>query len=104
MTTGLILATTAPAGWYQINGQVRRWFDGRRWTEHYAPVLTRVTSERLGLGGENVSVGLHVMMVIMTLGAWLPVWGVLTALRGIRNRAFNHSLQERRVKLAPITA
>lgn len=104
MTAGLFVVATAPAGWYQVNDQARRWFDGHRWTEYYAPVITRVISQRFVSDRGAGDIGLNVMMVIMTLGMWLPVWGVLAAVRGIRHRHFRRLrlVLGSRSRLAPL--
>lgn len=32
---------SVPAGWYPSDGGRLRWWDGRQWTEHYAPALAQ---------------------------------------------------------------
>ncbi len=85
-TDGLFVVAHAPAGWYDIDDGRRRWFDGREWTEHYAPILTLVDVDYSQPEVEpvpTVTHGLHLVMAIMTLGAWMPVWGVLALRRVI---------------------
>ena len=103
-TDGLFVVATAPAGWYEIDDTTRRWFDGRDWTDYYAPILRLVPAidpERASgmeldsdldpdmqprpvvwpTGPNN---GLHLVMAIMTLGLWLPVWGVVASVALVR--------------------
>lgn len=91
-TEGLFIIAIAPAGWYEIGGGTRRWFDGRQWTDYYAPVLVLLPeSDHLAESEASslpvplqVNHGFHLIMTIMTLCAWLPVWGVMTAVGAIR--------------------
>lgn len=88
-TDGLFVVAHAPAGWYDVGDGRRRWFDGRQWTEHYAPILTLVDvdySQPEVAPLPAVTHGLHLVMAIMTLGAWMPVWGLLTLRQVIRRR------------------
>ena len=74
LADGLFVVASAPAGWYDIDEVNRRWFDGRGWTDHYAPIL-KLAPDIGGTalrGGTNH--GFHAIMVIMTLGVWAPVW------------------------------
>ncbi len=83
---GLFVVAAAPAGWYDVTGDMRRWFDGRRWTDHYAPRLTLVPD----LEPEPVRLhhrtdhGLHAILVVMTLGAWTPVWVGVALVNSVR--------------------
>lgn len=85
-TDGLFVVAAAPAGWYDVADDVRRWFDGRRWTDHYAPKLTLVPE----LEPEPVRLhrrtdhGLHAILVVMTLGAWTPVWAGVALVNSVR--------------------
>lgn len=85
-TDGLFVVASAPAGWYDVGDSTRRWFDGRSWTDHYAPCLTLVPD----VGADPVPVrprtdhGLHAILVVMTLGAWAPVWIGVSLYNGVR--------------------
>ena len=89
ITDGLFVVASAPAGWYDVGDGSRRWFDGRRWTDHYAPVPTLVPE----LDAEPVKThfrtehGFHLIMVVMTLGMWAPVWAGVTVCNVIRSTA-----------------
>lgn len=83
---GLVVVAAAPAGWYETGDGRRRWFDGRQWTDHYAPVLTLVTPlEAPLLTHHSTGHGFHLIMALMTIGAWLPVWAVVTVCNVIRS-------------------
>jgi len=73
-TTFPAAVASAPAGWYDIGSGRRRWFDGRGWTDHYAPMPpeTTVASSRR----HPADHGFHLIMTVMTLCAWLPVWAL----------------------------
>ncbi|GAB3134465.1 DUF2510 domain-containing protein [Marisediminicola antarctica] len=73
-TTTFAAVASAPAGWYDIGSGRRRWFDGRGWTDHYAPMPpeTAAASSRRTPADH----GFHLIMTVMTLCAWLPVWGI----------------------------
>lgn len=94
-TEGLFVVASAPAGWYEVSEESRRWFDGRSWTDHYAPVTSRPVSPEPALaipdpvvvvasradarGTRHPNHGFHLIMIIMTLGVWMPVWAVVMA-------------------------
>lgn len=104
VTAGLFVVATAPAGWYEVNDHARRWFDGHHWTEHYAPVLAQIAPRRARADGGVGDIGLNVMLAIMTFGTWLPVWGVLAAIRGIRVLRHPRNLGAETLDLRPFTA
>ena len=74
LTNGLFVVASAPAGWYDIDDSTRRWFDGRGWTDHYAPILILVPDTDSVAEQSSTNHGFHAIMVIMTLGVWAPVW------------------------------
>lgn len=80
LTEGLFVRASAPAGWYEVGNGMRRWFDGHEWTGHYAPVLT-VAPGRPVVRPDH---GFHLIMTIMTIGAWSLVWLALLALQAGR--------------------
>lgn len=70
-----------PAGWYDDGSGRNRWWDGAQWTHHFAPVAntqqpavqqsTVVVPQRKMY---KTSHGFHLVMSLITLGLWLPVW------------------------------
>ena len=90
LTDGLYIVASAPAGWYDIDDAIRRWFDGRCWTDHYAPILNLEPDLKPVSRGPNH--GFHVIMVIMTLGAWAPVWLTVGACRIVQLRTGSHKV------------
>ena len=86
LTDGMFVVASAPAGWYDIDDDTRRWFDGRGWTDHYAPILKLAPEIDPALVRVSTNHGFHAIMVIMTLGAWAPIWmsvGVCNVVRAI---------------------
>jgi hypothetical protein len=77
-----------PAGWLPDPGGQpgQRYFDGQRWTEHFAPtpptpppppsVAVAVSSG----GGPNHA--LHAVLTLFTCGMWLPVWILIAIFSG----------------------
>lgn len=82
---------TTPAGWYDDGSGRQRYWDGAQWTEHFAPIAspvqvvtnTPVVVERGKV--YKTSHGFHLIMSLITLGMWIPVWIVV----GIYNAAKN---------------
>lgn len=73
-----------PAGWYpQPNGMQRYW-DGRGWTEHWAPiqqappqpqmVVVQQAGPRSISGMSNGTRIVHIVLCVCTLGLWLPIY------------------------------
>lgn len=79
-TTTSAAVAFAPAGWYDIGSGRRRWFDGRGWTDHYAAMPPETTSARR----HPADHGFHLIMTVMTLCAWLPVWAVAAGWSAVR--------------------
>lgn len=71
-TSTATAVASAPAGWYDIGSGRRRWFDGRGWTDHYAPAPPEAAARR-----HPADHGFHLIMTVMTLCAWLPVWAIV---------------------------
>lgn len=75
-----------PAGWYPDAAGVMRWWDGRAWTEHVAPQQQAHAAYAVQpyYAGQQVvmqqrknyktSHAFHLVMSIITLGVWVPVW------------------------------
>lgn len=64
------VARQAPPGWYPYDPGRQRYWDGAAWTEHYAPLVAQPQVRPL----YKTSHGFHLVMSIITLGLWLPVW------------------------------
>lgn len=85
-------ASSAPliaANWYpdpQSPGILRYW-DGVRWTDHRqasAPGATATVINNVNVrGGGDSLVGLHVVLTILTCGAWLPIWLLIEIIKAI---------------------
>jgi hypothetical protein len=85
MTT---VAQQAVSGWYDDGSGRQRWWDGSMWTPHYADqqgqhVVPQMQPVYVGTPSTVVvpkrkmyktSHGFHLVMSIITLGFWLPVW------------------------------
>jgi hypothetical protein len=93
MTTAHPAPASSPAaGWYPDAQGVQRWWDGQGWTEHvqpqpvpqqYAqPVIVDNGSDRRFY---KTSHGFHLIMSIVTLGLWLPVWGIMAIMNSTRS-------------------
>lgn len=93
---------TPPADWYPVPEapHTLRYWDGKAWTEHYAPAPTAAQPPQLqsgysqqpqfnqpGYGPSHTTVivnqkkgvnhVLHLILTIVTFGLWLPVWIIL---------------------------
>jgi hypothetical protein len=80
------------AGWFpDPDGQPgQRYFDGQRWTEHFAPTPPPSApppsvAVAVSTGG-GVNHALHALLTFFTCGMWLPVW-ILTAIFGSGSRS-----------------
>ena len=91
-------AQSAAAGWYNDGSGRNRWWNGREWTSHYADQLpqnrpAQAPAPQPQLVAQPVVVnqrkmyktshGFHLLMSILTLGLWLPIWLIV----GIYNAA-----------------
>jgi hypothetical protein len=69
------------AGWFpDPTGQVgQRYYDGQRWTEHFAPapppsaVATPSVAVAVSSGG-GANHALHAVLTFLSCGLWLPTW------------------------------
>lgn len=102
---------TVPAGWYpdpdNHNGfryggvPSMRYFDGAQWTENRAPMSRRQNQQQptaqpiivnqqfapqtpVVVYNRGTSHGLHLVLTILTCGAWLPVWIIVAIVNGSR--------------------
>ncbi|MED5812869.1 DUF2510 domain-containing protein [Mycolicibacterium sp. 050232] len=83
------MTTNTNPGWYpDPEGQPgQRYHDGRRWTQHFVPTPPPVPAPAPPVpavavavaNGGGTSHGLHLVLTLLTCGAWLPVW-ILVAL------------------------
>ena len=69
---------TAVAGWYDDGSGRSRWWDGMQWSDAFAPVVQVVQPQQVvqvvSRKSYKTSHGFHLLMSIVTLGLWLPVW------------------------------
>lgn len=86
-TDGLFVVASAPAGWYEVGDGTRRWFDGRQWTSHYAPPPRVDLESGLVRSRHPINHGFHAIMLIMTIGVWMPVWAIVVAYAAVRAAA-----------------
>lgn len=96
-------APTVPAGWYPDPENTggfgyggvpsMRYFDGEQWTDHRVPmqrsqqrypqqpiIVTQQVAQPMPIVVNNSSsstVGLHLVLTILTCGLWLPVWLII---------------------------
>lgn len=83
------MATHTNPGWYpDPEGQPgQRYHDGRRWTQHFVPTPPPVPAPVPAAPAVAVAVanggganhGLHLVLTLLSCGAWLPIW-ILVAL------------------------
>ena len=92
-----VLGGSAAAGWYDDGQGRQRWWDGVQWTDHLAPTAAAPVVQAQPVYYQQpvpyavvpyrtvykTSHGFHLIMSIITLGLWIPVWIIL----GIMNAA-----------------
>lgn len=83
---------TAPApGWYPDATGSMRWWDGRMWTEHVHQVGQQQMQQPVIVNAGRpvryykTSHGFHLVMSLVTLGLWLPVWGIMSIANSSRS-------------------
>jgi hypothetical protein len=88
-------------GWYADAANTVRWWDGRGWTHHVQPAGPQhlpVQPFALPLQQQPVFVntsrpvrfyktshGFHLIMSVVTLGLWLPVWAIMAIANSTRS-------------------
>lgn len=91
---GLPPPVAAPAiapNWYPdpTSPGLMRYWDGARWTDQRAaptPQATAVVYNNVqvhGRGGGDSLLGLHIVLTILTCGAWLPIWLLIEIIKAI---------------------
>lgn len=62
-----------PPGWYPHDMTRQRYWDGSSWTDHFAPLPAAVVVST----GTRTNHVFHLLMTLITLGLWLPVWFIV---------------------------
>lgn len=62
------------AGWYPVDAYTDRWWDGEQWTGATRPRQPLAPQVMVTRYPPNYRPGMHLLLTICTLGAWLPVW------------------------------
>lgn len=77
----------APAGWYQVDSQIERWWDGVAWGEQMRPIAQqgppaqRTPRKAVTYTPRRTSHTFHLIMTLLTGGLWgLFVWLPMTLL------------------------
>lgn len=89
----------APAGWYPVDSQVERWWDGHQWGEQFRPIaqpqhqpVVMPPRKAVTYSPARTSHTFHLLMTLLTCGAWavfvwLPI-SIINALR--RDKSVTH--------------
>ncbi len=83
-----LAATTTPAAWYDDGTGHQRWWDGYQWGIYASQHAQQQQMQPVYMGAPaavvvpqrkmyKTSHGFHLVMSIITLGFWLPVWLVV---------------------------
>jgi hypothetical protein len=83
-------APATPANWYPDphSPGILRYWDGVQWTDHRsaaAPAASAVVYNNIVVprGGGNGDVGVHLILTILTCGAWIPIWIIIEIIKAI---------------------
>ncbi|TPG31758.1 DUF2510 domain-containing protein [Mycolicibacterium hodleri] len=83
-------APATPANWYPDphSPGILRYWDGIQWTEHRsaaAPSATATVYNNVVVprGGGNGEVAIHLVLTILTCGAWLPIWLIIEIIKAV---------------------
>lgn len=79
------MAHQAAPGWYDNGAGRQQWWDGNQWTHHFADqqhiqptyAMQPQYGTQVVVAPQKIyktSHGFHLLMSIITLGLWLPVW------------------------------
>lgn len=80
------MAQQAAPGWYDNGAGRQQWWDGNQWTNHFADqqpvqpsyaIQPQYGTQVVVAPAQKIyktSHGFHLLMSIITLGLWLPVW------------------------------
>lgn len=76
------MAQQAAPGWYDNGAGRQQWWDGNQWTNHfgdqqYAQAVQYMPQHQVVVAPQKIyktSHAFHLVMSILTLGLWLPVW------------------------------
>lgn len=66
-----------PAGWYPFDATRQRYWDGTAWTDNYAPAVTQPAVVVVP-GRRGTNHAFHLIMSIVTIGLWIPVWIIVS--------------------------
>ena len=68
-------AQSFPPGWYMDgNGRRERWWDGAAWVNQYRPLQSVAAPGVVVVQGKRTNHAFHLIMTLVTVGLWLPVW------------------------------
>ena len=74
----------APPGWYRVDSQVERWWDGQQWAAHFRPIAQPAPHQprrAVTYTPKRTSHTFHLIMTLLTFGLWgIFVWLPLTVL------------------------
>lgn len=97
---GDLMSNVIP-GWYTDAANIVRWWDGRSWTHHVQSASPQhLPLQPLALPPQQqplivntgrpvkfykTSHGFHLIMSLVTLGLWLPIWAIMAVANSTRS-------------------
>jgi len=73
-----------PPGWYANGPGLERWWDGRAWgPQTRALQVAAMPTMSVSRQPRRTSHLFHLVMSVLTLGLWLPVWAVVAILNRV---------------------